>query len=134
MRWRVKSIVLPSSDASWQIRNGSAPIAVGVLVDPHEIPQPFHDLSPLSPAWRLTDASVPFGMSSPSWPLTVTRPGLVGCLELTMATSCNHQRPAIVLQHPNHFTNLHPVTLSNAQSSAPIRCRRTVTLSGARSA
>src|SRR5439155_15250664 len=22
-------------------------------------------------------------------------------LELTMATSCNHQRPAIVLQHPN---------------------------------
>jgi len=51
-------------------------------------------------------------------------------LELTMATSCNHQRPAIVLQHPNHFTNLHPVTLSNAQSSAPIRCRRTLTLTG----
>src|SRR5204863_10039157 len=55
-------------------------------------------------------------------------------LELTMATCCNHQGPAMVLQHPNNFTNLHPVTLSNAQSSTPIRCRRTPTVSGARSA
>jgi hypothetical protein len=28
----------------------------------------------------LTDASVPCGMSSPRAPLTVTRPGLDGCL------------------------------------------------------
>src|SRR6266850_7417165 len=37
----------------------------------------------------------------------------------------NHQRPAIVLQHPNYFTNLHQATVSNAQSPAAIRCRRT---------
>ena len=35
-------------------------------------------------------------------------------LELTMAASCNHQRPAIILQHPKYFPNLHPATLSNA--------------------
>jgi hypothetical protein len=33
-----------------------------------------------APAWRLTDAGVPFGMLSPIWPLTLTRPGLAGRL------------------------------------------------------
>ena len=32
--------------------------------------------------------------------------------ELTMATFCHYQSPAVVLQHANHFTNLHPATLS----------------------
>ena len=45
-----------------------------------------------------------------------------------MAASCNHLRPAIVLQHPNDFTNLHQATVSNTRSPAGIRCRRTVEL------
>jgi hypothetical protein len=39
-----------------------------------------HDLPRFKPACRLTEAKVPFGMSSPIWPLTVTRPDFVGCL------------------------------------------------------
>lgn len=71
---------LAGCHASWQVRDRGAPIAIRVLVDTYEVSQPLHERSPLRPAWRLTEASVPFGISSPRWPLTVTRPGFVGCL------------------------------------------------------
>ena len=71
---------LTGSNAPRKIRNRGPPVAVRVLVDAHEVPQLSHDLSPLSPACRLTEPNVPLGISSPKWPLTVTRPDLVGCL------------------------------------------------------
>ena len=70
---------LARRDASREIRNRGAPITVGIAIDLDEILQLFH-LWPLNPACRLTEAKVPLGMSSPKAPLTVTRPGFVGCL------------------------------------------------------
>src|SRR2546428_384468 len=45
-------------------KTASSQVAVGVFVDPHQISEPPHRFSPFSPACRLTDANVPFGMSS----------------------------------------------------------------------
>ena len=70
---------LARRDASREIRNRGAPVTVGIAIDLDEILQRFH-LWPLNPACRLTEAKVPLGMSSPNAPLTVTRPGFVGCL------------------------------------------------------
>ena len=68
--------------APGQVRNGSAPIAAWIPVDADEILDPFHDFGTFNPACRFTDPSVPFGISSPRFPLTVTRPGFGGLLEL----------------------------------------------------
>ena len=71
---------LTGGNAPRKIKDRGPPIAVRILVDAYEVPQLSHDLSPLSPACRLTEPNVPLGISSPKWPLTVTRPDLVGCL------------------------------------------------------
>ena len=71
---------LTGRNAPRKIRNGRPPIAAWITVDPHEILKCFHDFDPLNPACRFTEANVPFGMSSPRLPLTVTRPVFVGCL------------------------------------------------------
>ena len=70
---------LAGGDAPRKIRHRGAPIAAAITIDLYQILQPLH-FSPLSPACLFTEAKVPFGMSSPKAPLTVTRPGLVGCL------------------------------------------------------
>jgi hypothetical protein len=62
---------------SRQIRYGCTPVATRVAIDPHEILHRLHDFVTFNPACRLTEASVPFGISSPRLPLTVTRPGFV---------------------------------------------------------
>src|SRR5262249_47556862 len=71
---------LSRSHGSWQIWDRCSPITVGVLVDAHQVTKLFHDLAPFRPACRLTEASVPLGISSPKLPLTVTRPGFLSCL------------------------------------------------------
>ena len=67
-------------DAPGQIRNRCPPIAVGITIDLYKIVHRLHDFATFNPACRFTEANVPLGMSSPRLPLTVTRPGLVGCL------------------------------------------------------
>ena len=57
----------------WKVRNRCSPIAVRIFVDAHEVANRLHGLVPFRWACRFTDASVPFGMSSPRPPLTVTR-------------------------------------------------------------
>src|SRR5262245_46777492 len=78
-----------------QVRHGGAPVAVRILVDTHQVLDLPHDFPFLRPAWRTTDARVPFGMSSPGWPLTVTRPGLLGCL------SCRWLPSVTTRHHPS---------------------------------
>lgn len=63
-----------------KVWNRRPPVAVGVLVNAHQILDFLHDSPRFNPACRLTDANVPLGMSSPRLPLTVTRPGFTGCL------------------------------------------------------
>ena len=63
-----------------EVRNRCSPIAIRIFVDAHEVANRFHGLVPLRCACRFTDARVPFGISSPRPPLTVTRPGLDECL------------------------------------------------------
>lgn len=70
---------LACRDAPRKVWNRGPPITFGIAIDVDEILQPFH-LWPLNPACRLTEANVPLGMLSPRAPLTVTRPGSVGCL------------------------------------------------------
>ena len=71
---------LARRDAPGQIRNRCSPIAAGITIDSYEILQRLHDFATFKPACRFTDANVPLGMSSPKLPLTVTRPGLIKCL------------------------------------------------------
>jgi hypothetical protein len=71
---------LARRDTSRQVRNRRSPIAAWITVNADEILDRSHDFGTFNPACRLTDASVPLGMSSPRLPLTVTRPGFVGCL------------------------------------------------------
>ncbi len=71
---------LARRNTSRKIRHRRAPVAAWVAVDPNEILSSPHDVVPFRPACRFTDANVPFGISSPSAPLTVTRPGFVACL------------------------------------------------------
>src|SRR5262249_49744193 len=63
-----------------EVRHRGPPVTTPILVDADEIPKLGHAYPRLNPAWRLTEAKVPLGMSSPRLPLTVTRPGLLGCL------------------------------------------------------
>lgn len=71
---------LARRNAARKIRNRRTPIAVWITVDTHKVLDRSHDFGTFNPACRFTDANVPFGMSSPRPPLTVIRPGLVGCL------------------------------------------------------
>jgi RHS repeat-associated protein len=71
---------LAGRDAPRQVGDRRAPITVRIPTDAHEVLNPLHGLGPFQPACRLTDANVPFGISSPRWPLIVTRPGRRGCL------------------------------------------------------
>jgi hypothetical protein len=68
---------LACRDAAGKIRNRCPPVATRVFVDPYEIAQSPHSFPRFHPACRLTEAKVPFGISSPRFPLTVTRPGLI---------------------------------------------------------
>lgn len=63
-----------------EVGDGCPPVTVRIFVDAYQILQSFHAHHRFKPACRLTDAKVPFGMSSPRFPLTVTRPDLPGCL------------------------------------------------------
>src|SRR5262245_7996858 len=67
-------------DASRQIGYRCAPVAIGITVDAYQVLNGPHDFDSFNSACRLTDASVPFGMSSPKLPLIVTRPRFTGCL------------------------------------------------------
>lgn len=63
-----------------EVWNRSSPVTIRILIDTHEVANCSHDLAPFRCACRFTDARVPFGMSSPRPPLTVTRPSLDECL------------------------------------------------------
>ena len=82
-----------------EVRDRCSPIAVRIFVDAHEVANGFHGLVPLRCAGRFTDARVPFGMSSASPPLTVTRPGLDECLNWrwlpTVVTKTHPSRSSI---------------------------------------
>src|SRR5262245_2967112 len=71
---------LAGRDTARQVGHRRAPITVRVAADAHQVLDPLHGVGPFHPACRLTDAKVPFGISSPRWPLIVTRPGLSECL------------------------------------------------------
>ena len=71
---------LPRCHAPRQIGHRGSPVTDWVFIDADQILTFSHGFSRLSLACRFTEASVPFGMSSPGFPLTVTRPGLSGCL------------------------------------------------------
>jgi hypothetical protein len=86
---------LACGHAPREVRNRCSPIAARVLVDPYKVSNRFHALAPFMCAWRFTDARVPFGMSSPKPPLTVTRPGLDGCL------NCRWLPTVVTKAHPS---------------------------------
>lgn len=94
---------LPGGHTPREIGNRCAPIAAGVTIDLYKILERLHDLGTFKPAGRFTDPSVPFGMSSPKLPLTVTRPALVGCLDCRWL--------------PSVFTRVHPSPSSNRMTS-----------------
>ncbi|MEX1130291.1 MAG: hypothetical protein WD227_11120 [Vicinamibacterales bacterium] len=71
---------LARGNAARKIWNRRTPVAVWITIDTNKVLDRFHDFPIFNPACRFTDANVPFGMSSPSPPLTVTRPGFVGCV------------------------------------------------------
>jgi hypothetical protein len=83
---------------------------VRITADTHEVLDPLHGVGPFHPACRLTEANVPFGISSPL-PLDrdATRP--LRMLELPVAPFRRHQHPAIGLEEPHHRTHLHATTL-----------------------
>src|SRR5437016_7367523 len=66
---------LTRRDAAREVGDRRSPVAVGLFVEPDEILNVLHDAPGFRPACRSTEASVPFGISSPGCPLMVTRPG-----------------------------------------------------------
>jgi hypothetical protein len=110
---------LAGGHATREVRNRRSPIAVGILVDAHEVTDRFHGLVPFRCACRFTDAGVPFGMSSPRSPLTVTRPGLDECL--IRSPGCTRQRPqrCWLSDSTDHAQKLRP----NIATSRPLTTR-----------
>lgn len=86
---------LAGRDTSRQIRNGSSPIDAWITVDADEILDRSHDFGTFNPACRFTDASVPFGISSP-------------------------RLLPVGLEQPNHFPYLHETTLSQTSTKHPV--------------
>ena len=86
---------LACSHTPRKVWNRRSPIAIRILVDAYQITNRFHALAPFRCACRLTDARVPFGMSSPRPPLTVTRPGLDECL------NCRWLPTVVTKTHPS---------------------------------
>ena len=86
---------LACGHAPRKVRNRRSPITVRVLIYAHEVTNRFHGLVPFRCACRFTDARVPFGMSSPRPPLTVTRPDLDECL------NCRWLTTVVTRTHPS---------------------------------
>jgi hypothetical protein len=56
---------LPGRNAPGKVGHRGSPITIGIFVNTNQVLEFSHRLAPLSPAWRNTEANVPFGMSSP---------------------------------------------------------------------
>ncbi len=91
-----------------EVRNRRTPVASRFLVDADEVSNPLHFRPRFMPAWRRTGANVPFGMSSPRPPLTVTRPGVVG-------TSLRRRR---VARRTGSIVSTNPARRGRAPSNA----------------
>ncbi len=102
-----------------QIWHRCTPVTARILVDTDKILELPHGSPRFNPAWRRTEPNVPLGMSSPGWPLTVTRPGLVGCLNwrwLPFVTTRTHPSCTRRRITSRTFT---PCTLSDEPEAAP---------------
>lgn len=97
---------LAGGNTAREVWNRSPPIASRIPVDANQVLNPTQGLAPLRPACRMTDANVPFGMSSPWPPLTVTRPGFTGCLNwrwLPFVTTRTHPSSSSILMTSRTF-------------------------------
>jgi hypothetical protein len=106
--------------ASWQIWHRRAPITAGVAVDADEVLPCLHRVRSFHPAWRFTEASVPFALRHiiTQTPADSHAPWLRRMLELTMTAFRAKQDPPLGLKPPDDRTNLHATTLPQRQSAA----------------